>query len=148
MKRKMVISLLEFKEYNRYIQGMFDYIGYKTKWLSYEAPDRKAGKSKYSIYKLVKYALEGITSFSTIPLVFATYIGLLFCLVAFLLIMVIIVKTIIYGDPAQGWPSLACIILFVSGTQLMFLGIIGTYISKIYLETKKRPIYIIREKSE
>ena len=148
MRRQMVDSLLEMKEYNRYIQGMFDYIGYETKWISYEAPNRQAGESKFNLSKLIKYALEGITSFSTIPLVLSTYTGLLFCFIAFLSIIIIIIKTLIFGDPAQGWPSLACIVLFVSGVQLFFLGMIGTYISKIYLETKKRPIYIIKEKSK
>lgn len=145
MTRQMVNSILEYKEYNRYMKGIFDFVGYKTKWISYEAPNRKAGKSKFNLRKLVKYAIEGITSSSTAPLLLSTYIGLLFCLVAFITIIIIIVKTILYGDPAIGWPSLTCIILFVSGIQLFFLGVIGTYISKIYLEVKERPIYIIKE---
>lgn len=145
MTRQMVDSILSLREYNRYMKGMFDFVGYNTKWISYEAPDRTVGTSKFNIRKLIKYAVEGITSSSTAPLIFSTYVGLLFCLIAFIAIIVIIVKTILYGDPVSGWPSLACIVLFVSGVQLFFLGVIGTYISKIYLEVKDRPIYIIKE---
>lgn len=145
MTRQMLDSLLEYTEYNRYMKGIFDFVGYKTKWISYEAPDRKVGESKFNIRKLIKYAIEGITSASPAPLLLSTYVGLFFCLIAFIAIIVIIVKTIIYGDPVSGWPSLACIVLFVSGVQLFFLGVIGTYISKIYLEVKNRPIYIIKE---
>ena len=145
MTRQMVDSILSLREYNRYMKGMFDFVGYNTKWISYEAPDRTVGTSKFNIRKLIKYAVEGITSSSTAPLIFSTYVGLLFCLIAFIAIIVIIVKTILYGDPVSGWPSLACIVLFVSGVQLFFLGIIGTYISKIYLEVKDRPVYIIKE---
>lgn len=146
MTRQMVDSILSMKEYNRYMKGMFDYVGYNTKWISYEAPNRKIGKSKYSIRSLVAYAIEGITSSSTAPLLLSIYTGLFFCFIAFVAIVVIIVKTLLYGDPAIGWPSLACIVLFVSGIQLFFLGIMGTYISKIYLEVKERPVYIIKEK--
>lgn len=145
MTRQMLDSLLEYTEYNRYMKGIFDFVGYKTKWISYEAPDRKVGESKFNIRKLIKYAIEGITSASPAPLLLSTYVGLFFCLIAFIAIIVIIVKTIIYGDPVSGWPSLACIVLFVSGVQLFFLGVIGMYISKIYLEVKNRPIYIIKE---
>lgn len=145
MTRQMLDSLLEYTEYNRYMKGIFDFVGYKTKWISYEAPDRKVGESKFNIRKLIKYAIEGITSASPAPLLLSTYVGLFFCFVAFIAIIVIIVKTIMYGDPVSGWPSLACIVLFVSGVQLFFLGVIGTYISKIYLEVKNRPIYIIKE---
>lgn len=145
MTRQMVNSILECKEYNRYMKGIFDFIGYKTKWIAYDAPNRKAGKSKFNIRSLAKYAIEGIISSSTAPLLLSTYIGLFFCLISFIAIIVIIIKTILYGDPVSGWPSLSCIVLFVSGVQLFFLGTIGTYISKIYLEVKKRPIYIIKE---
>ena len=145
MTRQMVDAILSMEEYNRYMKGMFDYAGFNTKWLPYEAPDRKVGQSKFNLRKLIKYAIEGITSTSTVPLVLSTYIGLFFCLVAFIAIIVIIVKTLLYGDPATGWPSMSCIILFVGGVQLFFLGVIGTYISKIYLEVKHRPVYIIKE---
>ena len=148
MTRQMVNSILSMKEYNRYMKGMFDYVGYKTKWIAYEAPDRKVGTSKFNLKKLVKYAMEGIVSTSTVPLTTSTFLGLFFCLISFIAILVIIIKTIIFGDPVQGWPSLACIVLFVSGVQLFFLGVIGTYMSKIFLEVKNRPVYIIKEESD
>lgn len=147
MTRQMVESLISMKEYNRYIKGFFGYIGFKTKWIAYDAPNRKSGVSKFNLRKLFTYAIEGIVSFSTKPLVISVYVGLLFCLISFITIIGIIIKTLVYGDPTPGWPSLACIIIFVSGIQLFFLGIIGTYISKIYLEVKQRPIYIVKEKN-
>jgi glycosyltransferase involved in cell wall biosynthesis len=145
MTRQMVDSILSMKEYNRYMKGMFDYVGYNTKWVAYEAPDRSVGTSKFGLRKLIKYAIEGITSSSTAPLLLSTYIGLFFCLIAFIAIIVIIAKTIMYGDPATGWPSMACIVLFVSGVQLFFLGVLGTYLSKIFLEVKYRPVFFIKE---
>ena len=147
MTKQMVDTIISMQEYNRYIKGFFGYIGFKTKWISYNAPERKQGVSKYSIKSLFKYAIEGITSFSTLPLIISVYVGLLFCLVSFIVIIGIIIKTLVYGDPTPGWPSLACIIIFVSGIQLFFLGIIGTYISKIKLKIKNRPVYIIKEKN-
>lgn len=145
MKRKMVDAIVNMNEYNRYSKGIFSFVGFDTKWLNYEAPDRVAGKSKFNFFKLFKYAIEGILAFSTAPLVLSAIVGLLFCLISFIAIIVIITKTIVYGDPVGGWPSLACMIMFMSGVQLFFLGIIGMYLSKTYLEIKKRPIYIIKE---
>ena len=145
MSRKEVDSIISMREYNRYSKGLFTFVGFKTKWISYENIERVAGKTKWSFWKLFKYALEGITAFSTAPLIFSSIIGLLFCLVAFLLIILIIVRTLVFGDPTSGWPSMVCIIFFVSGVQLFSLGIIGQYMSKSYLEIKHRPIYIIRE---
>ncbi len=145
MTRKMVDSIISMKEYNRYTKGIFGFIGFDTKWLEYEAPERVGGESKFNLKKLIKYALEGIIAFSTKPLLIAAYVGLLFCFVAFIAIIVIILKTLVFGDPTSGWPSLACIIIFASGVQLFFLGVIGVYLSKIYLEVKSRPIYIIKE---
>ena len=145
MKKEMVEAIISMKEYNRYIKGIYDFIGYKTEWISYDAPDRVNGESKYSLFKLMKYAIEGIVSFSTTPLIISAYIGMIFCLIAFIAIIIIILKTLLFGDPVAGWPSMTCIIIFVSGIQLFFLGIIGTYLSKIYLEVKERPIYIIKE---
>ena len=145
MSRKVVDSIISMREYNRYSKGLFTFVGFKTKWISYENIERVAGKTKWSFWKLFKYALEGITAFSTAPLIFSSIIGLLFCLVAFLLIILIIVRTLVFGDPTSGWPSMVCIIFFVSGVQLFSLGIIGQYMSKSYLEIKNRPIYIIRE---
>ena len=145
MKRKMVDAIVNMKEYNRYSKGIFSFVGFNTKWIEYEAPDRVAGTSKFNFWKLFKYALEGILAFSTTPLVMAAIIGLIFCLIAFIAIIVIIIKTLAFGDPVGGWPSLACMIMFVSGVQLFFLGVFGMYMSKLYLEVKKRPIYIPSE---
>ena len=146
MTREMVDAILEMKEYNRYLKGIYGYVGFDTKWISYDAPKRIAGKSKFNLWKLMKYGVEGIVAFSTKPLLFAAYVGLIFCIVSFLAILFIIIKTLIWGDPVSGWPSLACIIVFIGGVQLFFLGVLGVYISKLYLEVKNRPIYI--EKGE
>lgn len=145
MKRKVVDSILELKEYNRYSKGLFEFVGYNTKWLEFENVKRVAGETKWSFWKLFLYAIEGIIAFTTAPLAIASIAGLLFCLISFIMILVIIIKTLTIGDPTTGWPSLVCIIFFVSGVQLFCLGIIGEYLSKTYLETKKRPIYIIKE---
>lgn len=145
MKREVVNSILELKEYNRYSKGLFEFVGYNTKWLEFENVQRVAGETKWSFWKLFLYAIEGIVAFTTAPLAIASIVGILFCLISFIMIIVIIVKTLTLGDPTSGWPSLVCIIFFVSGIQLFCLGIIGEYLAKTYLETKKRPIYIIKE---
>ena len=145
MTRLMVNSILELKEYNRYSKGLFQFVGYKTKWLEYENIERVAGETKWSFWKLFIYALEGIIAFSTAPLAISSVAGILFCIISFIMIMIIIIKTLIFGDPTSGWPSLVCIIFFVSGIQLFCLGIMGQYLSKTYLETKKRPIYIVKD---
>ena len=148
MNRKMVNAILELKEYNRYSKGLFSFVGFKTKWLEYENINRVAGETKWSFWKLFIYALDGITAFSTVPLVLSAILGLVFCLISFIMIIAIIIKTLVYGDPVSGWPSLVCIIFLCSGVQLFCMGIIGQYLSKTYLETKKRPIYIIGESSD
>ena len=145
MKRQVVDSIISLKEYNRYSKGLFSFVGFDTKWLEYENIERVAGETKWSFWKLFKYALEGITAFSTTPLILSSILGIIFCVIAFLAIVFIIVKTLVYGDPTPGWPSLACIIVFVSGVQLFCMGVIGQYLSKTYLEVKKRPIYIVKE---
>ena len=145
MKRKVVNAILELSEYNRYSKGIFSFVGFKTKWLEYDNIKRKKGKTKWSFSKLFVYAIEAITSFSTKPLVISALIGVLFCLISFLMIIFIIVRTLIWSDPVGGWPSLVCIIFMVSGIQLFCTGIIGIYLSKTYLETKNRPIYIVNE---
>ena len=145
MKRNVANAIISLKEYNRFSKGLFSFVGFKVKWIEYENIKRVAGETKWSFFKLTKYALEGITAFSTTPLIISSIIGLLFCVVSFLLILVIIFKTIILGDPTSGWPSLVCIIFMVSGIQLFSLGIIGQYLSKTYLEVKQRPIYIVSE---
>ena len=148
MSRKMVDSILKVTEYNRFSKGIFSWVGFKTKWIAYDNIERAAGKTKWNFWKLFKYAVEGIVAFSTAPLIISAFIGFLFCMVAFLMIIVIIVKTLIYGDHVAGWPSLVCIILFVSGVQLFCIGVVGEYIAKAYMEIKKRPIYIVRETEE
>lgn len=145
MTRPVVDAIISLKEYNRYTKGLFSFVGFNVKWLEYKNIERVAGETKWSFWKLTKYALEAITAFSTTPLVIASVIGLLFCFISFLLILVIIGKTIIFGDPTSGWPSLVCIIFMLSGIQLFFLGIIGQYLAKTYLEVKQRPIYIIKD---
>ena len=145
MTRQVVDAILSLEEYNRYSKGLFNFVGFDTKWLTYDAPERVAGKTKWSFWKLFTYGIDGIVGFSTKPLVLSAMIGILFCFIAFLMIFVIVLKNLIWGDPVGGWPSLACIIIFCSGVQLFFLGIIGEYLSKVYLETKKRPVYIIKE---
>ena len=145
MKRNMVDSILELQEYNRFSKGIFSWVGYRTKWLEYENIERVAGVTKWSFWKLFIYALEGIVAFSTAPLAISSIAGIIFCFISFIMIIFIIIKTLIYGDPTSGWPSLVCIIFFVSGIQLFCIGIIGQYLSKIYLETKKRPIYIVKD---
>ena len=145
MTRQMVDSIISLKEYNRYSKGLFSFVGFNTKWIEYENVNRVAGETKWSFWKLFKYALEGIVAFSTAPLSFASILGIIFCIISLIFVIVIIVKTLIFGDPTSGWPSLACIILFVSGIQLFCMGIIGQYLAKAYLETKNRPIYIVKE---
>lgn len=145
MTRQMVDAITSTREYNRYSKGLWSFVGFKTKWLEFENVERIAGETKWSFWKLFKYAIDGIVAFSTVPLTMAAFLGILFCLIAFIMILVIVFKTIIWGDPVGGWPSLACIIIFVSGIQLFFMGIFGEYLAKTYLETKKRPIYIVKE---
>ena len=145
MTRQVVNSILELKEYNRYSKGLFSYVGFNTKWLEYENVQRVAGETKWSFWKLFIYAIEGIVAFTTVPLTLAAIIGILFCFIAFVMIVVIIVKTLVYGDPTSGWPSMACIIFLVSGVQLLCIGVIGEYIAKMYLEVKNRPVYVIKE---
>jgi len=147
MTRQMVDAILEMSEYNRFSKGIFGWVGFKTKWIAFENVERVAGQTKWSFIGLFLYSLEGIIAFSTRPLLIASLFGILFCLIAFFMICVIIAKTLIWGDPVAGYPSLICAIFLLGGIQLFCLGILGQYLSKTYLETKKRPIYIIKEKS-
>jgi len=148
MKRKMVDAIVSMNEYNRYSKGIFSFVGFNTKWLEYENVQRVAGETKWSFWKLFIYALEGITAFSTTPLILSAIVGFVFCIVSFIMILVIVLKTLIFGDPVSGWPSLVCIIFLLSGIQLFSAGVLGQYLSKTYLETKKRPIYIVKETEE
>lgn len=145
MKREMVRAIVSMGEYNRFSKGIFGWVGFRTKWLPYENVERVAGETKWSFWKLFKYSIQGIIAFSSAPLAIASILGLVFCFAAFVYICVIIVKTLIFGDPVGGWPSLACIVLFMGGIQLLCMGILGQYLAKIYLETKRRPIYIVAE---
>lgn len=145
MTRQVVDSINSLKEYNRYSKGLFSFVGFENKWLEYENVERVAGETKWSFWKLFKYAIEGIVAFSTVPLSLSAVLGIIICLIAFIAIVVIVIKTLIFGDPVGGWPSMVCILLFVSGIQLFCMGIIGQYLAKTYLETKKRPIYIVKE---
>ncbi len=145
MTRQVVDSIISLKEYNRYSKGLFSFVGFDTKWLEYENVERVAGETKWSFWKLFKYAIEGIVAFTTAPLSIAAILGVLMCFIAFVAIIVIIVKTLAFGDPVGGWPSMVCILLFVSGIQLFCMGIIGQYLAKTYLEAKNRPIYIVKE---
>lgn len=145
MTRQVVDSIVEMKEYNRFSKGIFGWVGFKTKWIEYKNIERVAGVTKWSFWNLFIYSIEGIVAFSTVPLIIASLFGMLFLLLAFVLIIFIIVRTLMYGDSTSGWPSLACIMFFVGGVQLFCTGIIGQYLAKTYLETKKRPIYIVKE---
>lgn len=145
MTRQFVNSLLELKEYNRFSKGLFGWVGYKTKWIEYENIERVAGETKWSFWKLFLYALDGIVAFSTTPLAISSIMGMMMLIVAFIFIIFIIVRTLIFNDPTSGWPSLVCIITLIGGIQLFCVGIVGEYLSKIYLETKQRPIYIVKD---
>lgn len=145
MTRAVVDAILSMGEYNRFSKGIFGWVGFNRKWLEFENTERVAGETKWSFWKLFLYAIDGIVAFSTAPLTMISVFGVIMCFVAFLFIIVIIVKTLVFGDPTSGWPSMVCILLLVSGIQLSCLGIIGQYMAKTYLETKKRPIYISQE---
>lgn len=145
MTRQMVDAVLELQEYNRFSKSIFSWVGFRTKYLPYTNRERVAGTTSWSFFSLFKYSLEAIVNFSDLPLTIASFIGIFSCFLSVLLLIVIVVRTLIFGDPTSGWPSLVCIILFVGGLQLFALGIIGKYVGKIFLETKKRPIYIVKE---
>ncbi len=145
MTRQVVDAILAMTEYNRFTKGIFGWVGYETKWLEYENVERRKGETKWSFWKLFLYSLEGIIAFSTVPLTIASVAGVFFCVVAFVIIIVTVVRKLMFGDPTSGWPSLVCIIMMVSGVQLFCLGIVGQYLSKTYMEVKRRPIYLVRE---
>lgn len=147
MTRQMVEAVLRMKEYNRFSKGIFGWVGFKTKWLDYENVERVAGETKWSFFKLLIYSFDGIVAFSTAPLAIASILGFILCFVAFILICVIIIKTLVWKDPTVGYPSMMCAIIFIGGIQLFCIGILGQYLSKTYLEVKKRPIYVVKEES-
>ena len=145
MTRGMVDAILSLKEYNRFSKGLFSWVGFRTKWIEYENVERSAGETKWSFWKLFKYSLDGIMAFSVAPLAIASVVGVLMCIASLIIVGVIITKTLIWGDPVAGYPSLVCIVLFLSGMQLFFTGVLGQYLAKTYLEAKRRPLYVIRE---
>lgn len=145
MTRQVVDTVLSMEEYNRFSKGIFGWIGFRTKWLDYVNVERVAGETKWSFWKLFLYAIDGIIAFSTMPLVIASLSGILFCITAILMAVYFAVKTVLYGDPVAGFPTLICLILLIGGVQLFCIGILGQYLSKTYLEAKKRPIYIVKE---
>ena len=145
MSRKMVDAVLAMAEYNRFSKGIFSWVGFSTKWFDYENVERVAGKTKWNFWGLFKYSIEGIVGFSTAPLVMAAGAGVVFCLAAFVGILFVVVRALLFGDPTSGWPSMVCIMLLCSGVQLFCLGIVGEYLAKTYLEVKHRPIYIEKE---
>ena len=145
MTRKMTDSVIALSENNRFSKGIFAWVGYKTKWLEFENVERVAGETKWSFWKLLKYSMDGITNFSNVPLMISSYMGMLLTFFSFLAILFIIVRKLIFDDPVSGWPSLVCIITLIGGIQLFCMGIMGQYLSKTYMEVKRRPHYIIRE---
>ena len=145
MNRKFVNALLEMGEYNRFSKGLFGWVGFKTKWIEFENVERVAGETKWSFWKLFRYSIEGIVAFSTVPLALAAVLGVLMCILGAIAIIFIVVRQLAFGNAVAGWASLACIILFLGGVQLLCLGILGSYMSKTYLEVKNRPIYICGE---
>lgn len=145
MTRQMVDAILSMQEYNRFTKGIFGWVGFNTKWLEYENVERAKGETKWNFWKLLMYSFDGITAFSTAPLSIAAFMGVLFCFIAFGMIIFIVVRKLIFGDPVSGWPSLVCIILMTSGVQFFCTGILGQYLAKAYMEVKRRPIYLVKE---
>lgn len=145
MTRQFKNAVMQMSEYNRFSKGIFGWVGFRTKWIEFDNIERKAGETKWSFWKLFKYSIEGIMAFSTVPLAIASVFGIVSCVAAFVLLIAIMARTIMLGDPVAGWPSLMCIVLLLGGIQLLGIGILGMYLSKTYLETKKRPIYICGE---
>ena len=148
MRRAMVDAILSMREYNRFSKGIFGWVGFKTKWVPFVNVERVAGETKWSFWKLFLYSLEGIVAFSTAPLALASVLGVLICLIAFVFVGVVLVKTLAFGDPVGGWPSMMCVMLFLGGVQLLCIGISGQYLAKTYLEAKRRPVYLVRETEE
>jgi len=145
MTRSMVDAILSTKEYNRFSKGIFSWVGFKTKWIEYSNIERAFGETKWSFFKLFLYSIDGIIAFSTVPLAISSIIGVVFCFISIVISMVYVFKTIVLGEVVAGFPTLICVILLLGGIQLFCTGILGQYLSKTYMEVKKRPSYIIRE---
>ena len=148
MRRPMVDAILKLSEYNRFSKGIFAWVGFETEYLEYKNVERVAGETSWNFWSLFKYSIEGIVNFSDAPLNIAFIGGLLSWVLAFVMMVLIVIRTLVFGDPTSGWPSLMTVILFLGGFQLLTIGILGKYIGKIFMETKKRPIYVIKEKSK
>ena len=146
MTRQMVDAILAMQEYNRFTKGIFGWVGFHTKWLEYENVERAKGETKWNFWKLLVYSVDGITAFSTVPLLLASVMGVLFCALAFIMIIFVIVRKLIFGDPVSGWASQVCIMLLIGGVQFFCTGILGQYLAKTYMEVKRRPIYLVKEK--
>ena len=145
MRREMAEAIVSMGEYNRFSKGIFGWIGFRTYWMPYDNIERAAGETKWNFWKLFKYAIDGIISFSQAPLSIASWFGMVMTLLSFLFLFLIVIRKAVFGDPVAGWASTICVIVFIGGIQLFCLGIIGQYIAKAYLETKKRPHFIISE---
>lgn len=148
MTRQMVDSILSMKEYNRFSKGIFSWVGFRTKYMPYENIERAAGNTTWSFKSLFKYSLEGIFAFSTAPLSISSFLGILSCIIAFIMILVLVIKWLAFGDPVQGYTTTICVLLMMGGLQLFCIGILGQYLSKTYMESKSRPIYLIHETEE
>lgn len=148
MRREMVQSIVEMGEYNRFSKGIFGWIGFRTKWLPYENVERVAGETKWSFFKLFKYSIDGIINFSQAPLAVASWMGIFLTFVAFLMVVFVVVRRLLFGDPVAGWASTICVILFIGGIQLLCMGIMGQYLAKTYMEVKGRPHYIVAESND
>jgi len=148
MSRQMVDAILDMSEYNRFSKGIFSWVGFNTKYIEYENVERPAGTSSWSFWGLFKYSLEGIMAFSTAPLAISSLLGIISCITAFILMIITVIKTIAFGEDVAGYPTTICVIFLLSGLQLFCTGILGQYLSKTYLETKNRPIYISKETAE
>ncbi len=145
MKRDMVDAVIAMTEYNRFSKGIFGWVGFRTYWMTYENVERAAGETKWSFWKLLNYGMNGIVSFSQAPLSIASWVGMIFTVIAFIFLVFIVVRKLIFGDPVAGWASTICVIIFIGGLQMLFLGILGQYVAKIYLESKNRPHFIIAD---
>lgn len=145
MTRQVVDSILELGEYNRFSKGLFNWVGFDVKWIEYENIERNTGKTSWSFWGLFKYSIEGIVAFTTVPLTLSTIFGILFSIVSFIMIIIVVIRKILYSDPVAGWTSTISAILLLGGIQLLSIGILGKYLEKTYIETKNRPIYVIKE---
>lgn len=145
MRRGMVEAVLSLPENNRFTKGIFSWVGFKTKWIPYVSRDRAAGETKWTFRKLVRYSVDGMMAFSTKPLALSSILGVIFCILAFITLLVTVIKTIIFGNPVAGYPTIVSLILLVGGLLMFFIGMLGQYLAKTYMEAKRRPLYIVRE---